>query len=151
MLGLQACTTTPSIIVYFCATISLDTPDITANRNFYSARRQVWRCQSGVEWSEQGRAEAVLRHRQKARSGIPPTLLCTLLLPREARTRGGAKAFPALAWPSRLTAPSPPQNTNLKTINGETPTVNLSFQLHSCEVRVVAWKGQTCVSSHNPQ
>ncbi|ERE76214.1 coiled-coil domain-containing protein 33 [Cricetulus griseus] len=24
-------------------------------------------------------------------------------------------------------------NTNLKTINGETPTVNLSFQLHSCE------------------
>lgn len=101
------------------------------------------------EWSESS-AWKWGRNRQKASSGIPPTLLGTFPRPGEAKTRGGAEACLKLAWPCGPNAPSPPQDTNLKTINGEAPSVNLAFQLLSSEVSVVAWEGQTCVSSHNP-
>lgn len=88
--------------------------------------------------------EAVQEQRQKASFGIPPTLLSTLLLPGEAEER------PPCSRPD-LTAPLPSQDTNLKTINGEAPVVNLSFQLLSSEVREMAWEGKTCVSSRSSQ
>lgn len=90
------------------------------------------------------------RDRQKASSGIPPTLLSILPCPGDARKSGVTETCLQLAWPCGLTAAPPPQDTNLKTINGDAPSVNLAFQLLSSEVRVVAWEGQTCLSFHNP-
>lgn len=101
------------------------------------------------EWSERA-AWKRGRDRQKASSGTPPTLVNILPHPGEARKRGVAETCLQLAWLCELTAPSPSQDTNLKTINGDAPSVNLSFQLLSSEVRVVAREGQTCVSSRNP-